>query len=336
MTTADLRATGPRRRPVVFLFSGQGSQYYQMGRSLFEAQPVFREWMMRAEECVRQWQGRSLIDEVYSPTRGKSDVFRELRYTHPAIYAVEYATFQTLRHLGVTPEYLLGASLGELVAAAASGVISFEQGLEMVCRQVELLETQCPNSGGMLAILAPVTLFETDPLLRATTTVAGLNFSSHFMVSGTAPNLDAVEQRFKALGVTFVRLPVSHAFHAPPIDAIERGYREVLERQTYRAPRIPVIFCSAAGPVDVVSADVLWRSVRGPIRLQETMAALEATGAHLYIDAGPSGTMATLAKYNLAPGSRSTTVPLLTPFGRERESLEKIRAMVEAETRQAR
>src|ERR1700733_6256349 len=76
--------------PTVFMFSGQGSQYFQMGRVLFEKNDTFRHWMVQLDDVARKLLGRSVIDALYSSFHGKGDPFDRTLLTHPAIFMVEY------------------------------------------------------------------------------------------------------------------------------------------------------------------------------------------------------------------------------------------------------
>ncbi len=312
------------RRPVVLMFSGQGSQYYQMGRGLWESHGVFRHWMQRADARVRQRGGPSLVEEIYSATKAKGDVFDRITITHPAIFSVEYALYQTVAHAGLVVDVVLGSSLGEISAAAVTGVFGFEAALDLICDQAAMLEERCPNSGSMIAILGPVTFFETDPVLCGATTLAGINFANHFLVSVVTEQIGFIERHLRERGVTFQRLPLTHGFHSAAIEPIAEPYGRLLNRQSYKVPNRPLVLCSSGKKEQIVNAEMLWTTARGPIRFHETIQRLEGQGPWFYVDAGPSGTLATLAQYNLSPGAASRTAPLLNPYGRDVENLEKV------------
>ncbi|MGO4779982.1 hypothetical protein AB4084_31365, partial [Lysobacter sp. 2RAB21] len=80
---------------------------------------------------------------------------------------------------------------------------------------------------------------------------------------------------------------------------------------------LPLVCCEQAAVLTDLPDDFFWRAVRRPIRLRDTIAQLESQGPHRYIDVGPSGTMATFAKYALPAGSASTVHPALTPYGQD-------------------
>lgn len=93
-------------KPIVFLFSGQGSHYYQMGRALFEEEFYFRAWMEKGERLAQARFGLSILEKLYAPNRKKSNRFDRTRFSHPAIFLVEYSLAQTLIEQGLEPDSL--------------------------------------------------------------------------------------------------------------------------------------------------------------------------------------------------------------------------------------
>src|SRR5262249_39807460 len=161
------------------MFSGQGSQYFQMGRALYDDNRTFRAWMMRLDDIARQLSGRSVIETLYSNGKGKGDPFDRTLLTHPAIFMVEYSLAQTLIHASVWPDMVLGVSVGSFAAAAVAGYIGVEDALTSVMRQAIALEEYC-EPGGMTAVLADPAIFA-ESFLSDHSDLAAVNFSSHFV-----------------------------------------------------------------------------------------------------------------------------------------------------------
>lgn len=299
----------------VFMFSGQGSQYHQMGQQLFAEHSVFREWMRHLDAVAHRLAGRSVIEAVYGA--GKSVSFDRTLLTHPAIFMVEYALAQCLIDEGVRPDVTLGASLGSFAAAVVAGHCDVEDAMAAVLSQAAALEAACPR-GGMIAVLAEPSLYE-EEFLRRRSEMAGVNFHSHFALAAAHGELDAIEAWLKQRGVAHQRLAVSFAFHSQWIDSARAHWRAPVPAPG--GALLPLVCCARAATHGRLPDDFFWQAVRQPIRFDETVAHLEKQGPHRYIDLGPSGTLATFVKYGLPDTSRSTAHALLTPYGQDRKNL---------------
>lgn len=304
----------------VFMFSGQGSQYFQMGRGLYGENATFRQWMQDLDEIARPIAGTSIVEAIYAEGRTKGDSFDRTLLTHPAIFMVEYALARTLVESGLRPDVVLGVSLGSFTAAAVAEALSVEDALTSVIRQALVLEQHC-DRGGMLAILAAPALFD-EPFLRDSTELAAINFDSHFVVSAPNESLGEIEGILRRRGIGHQRLPVSFAFHSEWIAGARAPFASVMQSVQTQAPGIPMACCERAGFVDDLSGDYFWNVLRRPMRFREMVAALDGAGARRYVDVGPAGTLATFLRYGiLSAGSASSAHAILTPFGSDSKNL---------------
>lgn len=309
----------------VFLFSGQGSQYFQMGKALYDSDRTFRGWMQRLDEVARPFTAASVVDTIYSGQRTKSDPFDRTLLTHPAIFMVEYALAQTLIEAGVVPDMVVGASAGSFAAAAVAGFMDAEDALRAAIRQAMALEEHV-EAGGMTAILADPALFA-EEFLSAHSELAGVNFDTHFVVSAQRAELDRIGATLKQRNLTWQRLPVSVAFHSRWIDGAKASFGAFMRSVARKQGHLPLVCCDRAGVVAELSDDYFWDVVRHPIRFREATARLEQERPRRYIDVGPAGTLATFLKYGLPATSRSTVHAILTPFGVDRKNLDAVVAV---------
>lgn len=303
------------------MFSGQGSQYFQMGRELYDRHPGFRTAVKRLDALAQSLLGKSPIEEAH---RGeKAQNFDRLRYTHPAIFIIEHALAECLIADDIVPDMTLGASLGTFAAASIAGFIDTEQALRTVIAQADAVEANCEH-GGMTAVVDDPALFDA-PWIGERTTLAGVNFDRHFVVSSTHVELDAVESELRARGVVHQRLAVQYAFHSQWIEPARDDVQALLGALPVSDGRMPMVCCATAAiHTRAFRTDHLWNVVRQPIRFADTIARLEREGGWRYIDVGPSGTLATFAKYAMPAESRSTTAAILTPFGRDLKNYETL------------
>jgi bacillaene synthase trans-acting acyltransferase len=295
--------------PVVWMFGGQGSQYYGMARDLYAAEPVFKAAIAACDDIAAPLIGASLVDLIYRDRPDRFAPFDRLLHSNPAICAAQYAVAEVLRARGGAPDYVLGYSLGTISAEIASGARALEDGLRIAIRLAELTEERIV-SGGMLAVMAAPESFPG-------TFIAARNFPSHFVLAGETAPLAAAEAALSARKVAMQRLPVRYPFHCELLDPIQQDFVPFAESLPRRPSRVPVI-----APLGV------WDAVRQPVDFAAAVAGVEARGAHRYVDIGPSGTLATFVKYNLRPGSASQIFSTVTPFDRAIQNISRLEAGV--------
>ncbi len=314
-------------KPIIFLFSGQGSQYYHMGHELYSDHPRFKYWMDTLNSLVHNHTKEYILPLLYDPRRKKNDLFNQTIYTHPAIYMYEYSLAKTLEELGIYPEYVLGASLGEFVAATVSKIISLEDAIISVIKQAMCLERYC-DKGGMLAVIAPIELYQNTILLHNNAEIASYNCSSTFVISGNMVCLKRIIDYLKIKNITYALLPVIHAFHSSFIDAARPSYLEFLEKQVHiddaSSSKISFLSCLADFDSTSVTSNHFWDCIHKPMSIQQTIAALELKGPFTYLDLSPSGTFANIVKYNLSKRSYSEVYAIDNPFKNAKVNFDEI------------
>ena len=315
-----------KNHKVVFLFSGQGSQHHRMGVELYRTNQTFAASIRESDKLIQMHLNRSLTEELYDV----ASMFNEddILFTNPAILAIELAILEVVEELGVTPDYVSGISLGEFAAAVAAGVWSKEMALETA---IELAKSvvQSGVRGGMLAVIDGAKDVIVPLLDRHNLHIASENFPGHFTISGDSSHLDAFQQSLAKLDISFLRLPVSYPFHSPLIDQGKAGFLYY----TFTAPALTnpsKIFVSGLYNEvrDVLPDDYFWKVASEPSDFISFVKYMETKGPCLYLDLGPSGTIATFVKYNLPESSDSITHTIMTPFHRDAEQLESLKALL--------
>lgn len=310
----------------VFMFSGQGSQYFHMGQELFEKNNSFRDWMIKLDDIVRRSSGKSVIETLYFGVDEKGDPFDRTLLTHPAIFMVEYSLAQTLIHVGIRPDIVLGVSVGSFAAATVAGFVEAEDALIAVMQQAVALEEYC-EPGGMIAVLADPALFAED-FFRGCSELAAINFSSHFVVSARRAGLMEIEAVLRKHNISYQRLPVSFPFHSQWIDKAKAPFESFMRSIRYKQNQLPLVCCDQAVLLSSLPTNYFWNVVRQPIRFRETAERLERQGARRYIDVGPAGTLATFLKYGIPATTKSVVHAILTPYGRDQKNLMTLLAAV--------
>jgi len=313
-----------KSQPIVFMFSGQGSQYYQMGINLYQNNSTFKYWVNIGCEIVKNKTDIDLLDILYQDRPSKFDPpFKKTIYTHPAIFIIEYSLAMILIENGIHPDITLGYSIGEYCANAVAGTISFEDGINMLVKQAQLVEAHT-EPATMMAILAPVSIYEDHKPLFSETEVAGINYDTHFVISGKLDRLNQIHQYLKENSYISQILPISHGFHSSLMDSIEESYKKFCNSINIDPIQVPIISPTTRDYLsDLNWTDYFWDVTRKPAQFKDVINMMESTNNYRYIDLGPAGTLATFVKYNLKD-SQSETFITMNQFGTDLKNIEKI------------
>ncbi len=309
------------------MYSGQGSQYFQMGRSLYENNTVFKDSMIKADHLFQEMAGFSIIEQLYNDKTTKSEPFSSA-ISSPAIFMVEYALTQALKEKNIVPSLVLGTSIGEFAAAVTAGILSFETSLLSLSKQVEVWEKYYNSTGGMLAILHDPSLYQ-SAWLKDHCELAAINFPSNFVVSGTNENLLEITKKLQEENIIFQMLPVSQAYHSSLMDPAKEAWLQTVKTMTINEPIIPFFSCEQSSLMTSIPYTHFWEAIRNPILFRESISILEKEQPAIYIDIGSSGTLATFVKYNLSSISSSRYFQIMTPYGDDINSFNQLVAYLQ-------
>lgn len=315
----------------IFMFSGQGSQYYQMGKGLYNTNDIFRKKLHEFDEIVKDLIGSSLCEIIYDENKRMHDEFSRTLYTHPAIFIVESALVFTLASYGITPDLVMGTSLGEFTAAAVAGILSYEKALDLIIKQAECIEQTC-EEGYIVVVFGNPSLYEDVEIIKKMSNIATINSENHFAIAGIRKNFKEIFDYFKAKDIMYQILPVSHGFHSRGIDPASESFQHFIAAEKFKKPDIPFISSLYGKEVNEIGNEYFWEIAREPILFVKALESINAEDMSFnYIDLGPTGTLATLTKYyNKETGQDSEIFQIMNQFGKEVENLEIVKSKVPA------
>lgn len=296
---------------VVFMFSGQGSQYVNMGRDLYENNEIFRK---EADWCFEWLQTYIGIDykEVLYPQSGNNtdEKIRQTQFAQVLIFVVEYALAKTLITWGIKPRVVIGHSIGEFVAACISGVMKLEEALSIVVRRGQLMQ-KLPK-GAMLSVA--LSEKEVLPLLKEGLEIAAVNGPKLCVVAGEIEAIEQLEEELMALNFQFSRLHTSHAFHSKMVEPILDEFEQVIDGIQLRPPQISYLSNLTGKYVskeEVTSKEYWVRHLRETVRFNDGIEELLLMKHAMLIEVGAGNTLATLIKRHPAKKDGHTIVNTL-------------------------
>lgn len=311
----------PQQQPeLIFMYSGQGSHYYQMGRELYNKNTLFRDTMNECSSLLERHLGNSLVDIIYDDSK-KNENFNNILYTHPAILCIQYSLTQVLHERGVRPQRILGYSLGEYIAAVVAGMLSLEDGLKLAVYQAKYLQEKC-REGGMLVVLDQVASFKENQQLFQNCTLAGINYENNFIISGLMSRLKEINLQLKGNAIFSQLLAVDHAFHSELIDPIEKDFKELVEKINFLPPRIPLYSAVKRGKVLEPDDQHFWNAVRDKIQFKELVTSIINQVEPLFVDLSPTGTLSNFIKYGF--GKHIPSFFTINQFGQDIKTIDKL------------
>jgi phthiocerol/phenolphthiocerol synthesis type-I polyketide synthase E len=290
-------AVASSERPVVFMFSGQGSQYVNMARELYDTEPVFRQEVDRSCDILQPHLGLDLRQILYPSQSHISEATEQLKQTaitQPALFVIEYALAQLWMSWGVQPQATIGHSIGEYVAACIAGVFSLEDALALVAARGKLMQ-QLP-AGTMLAV--PLTEVQVKPFLNSELSLAVMNGPSRCVISGTAEAIEMLEKQLAVAGIEGRRLHTSHAFHSHMMEPILEPFTALVNNITLNPPQLPYVSnVTGTWMTDEQATNAhYWAThLRQTVRFAEGVQQFFAEPEQILLEVGPGRTLSTLA-----------------------------------------
>ncbi len=294
-------------RPVIFMFSGQGSQYVNMGRELYQNEPIFRGQVDLCSELLKLHVEFDIRDMLYpgeghpSPITPQPSPLTHTEIAQPALFVVEYALARLWMAWGIRPRAMIGHSIGEYVAACLAGVLSLEDALGLVADRGQMMGSL--PKGAMLAI--PLPEEDVRSLLKQGVSLAVVNGPSQCVVSGHTEAVEDIQNDLTQRGVQCRLLHTSHAFHSEMTEPILKPFTDHFRKVMLRPPHTPYISNVTGTWItgDETTDPEYWaRHLRQTVRFADGIRQLAEESDPVLLEVGPGQTLTTLVMRQGARG----------------------------------
>ena len=274
---------------VIFMFSGQGSQYVNMCYDLYKEEPKFRRELDKCFHIIAQITGKDFKKIIFSPDglNGKNEL-NQTHFTQPALFAIEYALAQLLIFWGIKPHKVIGHSVGEFVAACISEVFTVEDALRLIIKRGQMMQSL--ETGSMLSI--SVSEGDIASILKDhdKISLAAVNSPELCVVSGSHEEIDAFQKVLDHRGLKNKKIHTSHAFHSHMMDEMLEDFGQEVKKVRIHPPKIPIISNLTGREIsyEEISDSQYWvNHLRKTVRFADGISYLLTNEHAVFLEIGP-------------------------------------------------
>jgi amino acid adenylation domain-containing protein len=280
---------------IVFSFPGQGSQYLNMGKQVYQNEPLFRAAVDECALLLEPVMGEDIRERIFAIGEQAAEEIGNTYYTQPALFVIEYAIARLWMSWGIRPMAFIGHSIGEFVAAHLSGIFSLEDGLKLIATRGRLMSEQ--PRGSMLAVRA--TFEEIEKFLSGDLSLAVVNSPGSCVVAGPTSSVELLSQKLNGLKISNRVLATSHAFHSKMMEPIVEPFEEVVAGIKLNIPRIPIVSTATGEWLkdEEAMSPAYWAGhLRSPVLFAAAVKTLGQGGKKIVIESGPKNVTASLIR----------------------------------------
>jgi acyl transferase domain-containing protein/acyl carrier protein len=292
---------------VVALFSGQGSQYLEMGRELVINFPCLRQTYSHLDDLFSR-EGLEPLSQVVFPTpvftpqerQEQLEKLQRTEYAQPAIGVLSAGLYKILQQAGLKVDFVAGHSFGELTALWSAGVLTEEDYFFLVKARGKAMSTPpAVDAGGMLAVKGNIS--QVTELIKDFPQVAIANYNSQqqIVLAGNKSEITQVQNVLQSKGFSCFLLGVSAAFHTPLVSHAQKPFAHAIAQVNFQSPRIPV-YSNVTGklyPNEPASMQkILQEHLLNQVLFQQQIENIYQAGGNCFIEVGPKNVLTNLVK----------------------------------------
>ncbi|MDH5232866.1 MAG: acyltransferase domain-containing protein, partial [Gammaproteobacteria bacterium] len=275
---------------IYFLFPGQGSQYKNMAKELYESEKYFRDTVDKCSIIAEEFFEQRITDILFTQ---EDQLIYNTENAQLSLFVIEYSITKLLIHWGIQPSGMIGHSIGEYVAACVSGVLSLVDALKIVAIRGKLMSKS--SAGAMTSVQLSVK--ELSAYLNKDLAIAAVNSSNMCVLSGSIDSIEELESSLSKNDITYRRLKTSKAFHSQLLDGILSEFNTNLEAIKIGKPSINYISNVFGDWIaeNEITAQYWTRHLRETVQFSDGLSVLLKNRNAIFVEVGPGNTLSTFA-----------------------------------------
>ncbi|ASE13032.1 type I polyketide synthase [Mycobacterium avium subsp. paratuberculosis K-10] len=283
--TSYLAAFGRDDCGPVWVFSGQGSQWTQMGAELLANEPVFATTVAEVEPLIARESGFSVTEAMSAP-----HTLTGIDKVQPTIFAMQVALAATMKSYGVRPGAVIGHSLGETAAAVVAGALSLQDGVRVICRRSRLM-SRIAGAGAMASVELPAQQVLSELMARGIddVVVSVMASPTSTVIGGVTSTVRELVAAWEERDVLAREIAVDVASHSPQVDPILDELADALVELEPTAPEVPFYSASLFDPREqpLCDADYWLDNLRHTVRFGAAVQAALEDGHRVFVELSP-------------------------------------------------
>jgi len=290
-----------KAKQIVFMFPGQGDQYLNMGKALYDTEKVFKQAMDECAEILKGELKENILNIIYPAIANETaeEKLKNTAYSQPALFSIGYALGKLWMSWGIFPAAFVGHSIGEFVSAYFAGVNSLSDALKLIAARGKMM-SDLPQ-GSMLSVRLPYD--DIQPYLSAEIALAAVNSPQLCVVAGTNEAINQLSIELTEKGILNRLLSTSHAFHSHLMEPVVAPFEAIVKSIKLSDPLIPIA-SSVTGEwltKEEATNPAYWANhLRATVVFGKAVQKLIDENYNLFLELGPGKSVATLARQQAA------------------------------------